>query len=84
LKVAYKHIRQDSVTQADKVKQEIIEAISKLADYPEMHPQDKYRSDKDVRFRAFEKDNYRISYFIAEDSIRVLRMRHVKQEPKEY
>lgn len=84
LRVAYNHIRQDSVRQADKVKQEIIEASRKLANHPEMHPPDKFRKDKDVRFRPFEKHNYRIAYFIAEDTIRVLRMRHVKQEPKEY
>jgi len=84
LKIACNHIRQDSFTQAEKVKHEIIAASKKLVDHPEMYPADKYRKDKDVRFRAFEKYNYRISYFIAEDTIRVLRLRHVKQEPKEY
>ncbi len=84
LKVTYNHIRQDSVQQAEKVKQEIIATSRKLSDHPEMYPPDKYRKDKDVRFRSFEKYNYRISYFIAGDAIRVLRLRHVKQEPKEY
>ena len=84
LKVAYHHIRQDSLKQAEKVKLEIIAASKKLSDHPEMYPPDKYRKDKDDRFRAFEKYNYRISYFISEDTIRVLRVRHVKQEPKEY
>ena len=84
LRIAYNHIRQDSLKQAEKVKQEIIAATKKLADHPEMHPPDKYRKDKNIRYRAFEKYNYRVSYFIAEDTIRVLRFRHVKQEPKEY
>jgi len=84
LKVAYNYIRKDSVKQAEKVKQEIIEACRKLTDHPEMHPPDKFRKDNDVRFRAFEKYNYRVSYFIADDAIRILRLRHVKQVPKEY
>ncbi len=84
LKEAYNYIKADSIQQAEKVKQEIIAASKKLADLPEMYPPDKYRKDKDIRFRAFEKYNYRLSYFIAEDTIRVLRFRHVKQEPQEY
>ena len=84
LKLAYYHIKQDSLKQAEKVLHEIIAASKKLVDHPEIYPPDKYRKDKDVRFRAFEKYNYRISYFITEDTIRVLRLRHVKQEPKEY
>ena len=84
LKIAYNHIKEDSLQQAEKVKQDILAATRKLSDHPEMHPADKYRQDKDIRFRAFEKHNYRISYLITEDTIRVLRLRHVKQEPKDY
>ncbi len=84
LKEAYDYIKNDSLLQAEKVKEEIIAASRKLASNPEMHAPDKYRKDKDVRFRAFTKHNYRISYFIAEDAIRIIRLRHVKQEPKEY
>ncbi len=84
LKKAYNRIKQDSLEQAEKVRLEILTASGKLADHPEMYPPDKYRKDKDVRFRAFEKYSYRISYFVAEDVIHVLRFRHVKQEPEEY
>jgi hypothetical protein len=49
-----------------------------------MHPPDKYRKNKDKRFGAFEKYSYRVSYFVEEDAIRVLRFRHVEQEPQEY
>lgn len=84
LKKAYSHIKQDSLEQAEKVKQEVILAAKKLSDHAQMHPPDKYRKDHDIRFRAFEKYNYRISYFITEDFIRVLRFRHVKQQPEEY
>jgi len=54
LREAYNHIKRDSLQQAEKVKQEIIAASKKLADHPEMYPPDKYRKDKDTRFRAFE------------------------------
>lgn len=84
LKEAYDRIKQNSLQQAEKVKLEIIATTKKLSDHPEMYPPDKYRTDKDIRFRAFEKYNYRISYFIAGDVIRVLRFRHVKQQPKDY
>jgi plasmid stabilization system protein ParE len=84
LKEAYNYIKRDSVLQAEKVRDVIIAACNKLSSRPEIHPPDKYRKDKDVRFRTFIKYNYRISYFITEDTIRVIRLRHVKQEPKEY
>lgn len=84
LKVAYNHIKADSPQQAEKVKQDILAATRELPEHPEMYPADKYRSDKDSRFRAFEKHNYRISYRITDDTIRVLRLRHVMQEPKDY
>lgn len=84
LKAAYNYIKRDSLLQAEKVRDEILTAAKKLAEHPEAYPPDKYRTDKDVRFRAFEKYNYRISYFISEDAIRILRFRHVKQQPEAY
>ena len=84
LKEAYYYIRKDSLQQAERVKKEILISTKQLADHPYIFPADKYRKDKDARFRAFEKYSYRISYFIGEDTIRILRFRHVKQEPKEY
>ncbi len=84
LREACNYIKGDSPQQAERVRKEILEATKRLSDHPEMHPPDKYRGDKDASFRAFEKYNYRISYFITEDVIRVLRFRHVKQVPKEY
>jgi plasmid stabilization system protein ParE len=40
LKEVYDYIKRDSLLQAEKVKQEIIAASKRLADYPEMHPPD--------------------------------------------
>lgn len=63
LKEAYLYIRQDSIRQAEKVKNEIIEAAKRLADYPEMHPPDKYRRDKIFAFVLLKNIiiDYRIS-----------------------
>ena len=84
LKEAYQWIKQDSPQNAEKVKNYFLTTTKKLSDKPEIHPPDKYRQDGDIRFRAFEKYSYRVSYFISEDTIRVLRFRHVKQKPQEY
>lgn len=84
LKKAYQWIKKDSVQNAEKIKNYFLIATMKLCDGPEIHPPDKYRKDGNVRFRAFEKYSYRVSYFISDDTIRVLRFRHVKQNPLEY
>lgn len=83
-KKAYQWIKKDSLQNAEKVKNYFLTAAKKLSYHPEIHPPDKYRQDGDVRFRAFEKYNYRVSYFISGNTIRVLRFRHVKQKPQEY
>ena len=84
LKKAYRWIKKDSPQSTDKVITYFLTAAKRLSDKPEVHPPDKYRQDRDARYRAFEKYSYRISYFISEDTIRVLRFRHVKQGPLEY
>jgi plasmid stabilization system protein ParE len=48
------------------------------------HAPDKYRLNNDGSFRAYEIHQYRIAYFIGEDHIRIVRMRHTSQEPQEY
>jgi plasmid stabilization system protein ParE len=58
--------------------------IGGLVDHPEKHPPDRFKKDNNGNFRAFEKHSCRVAYYIAETEIRILRVRHVKQEPKEY
>lgn len=62
---AYERIKEESYSNAEKVKTGIVKAIDSLADRP-------------------EKYAYRIAYKHTEKEIRILRIRHVKQEPKEY
>jgi plasmid stabilization system protein ParE len=83
-KAACQYIKRDSLENAEKVKREVIEATLALKSNPEMHPPDKYRRNKDKRYRAFELNSFRLSYFIIGDAVRIVRFRHVKQAPKEY
>ena len=51
---AIKYIEEDSPQNAEKVKQEILNAITRLANYPEINSLDKYKILNDGSFRAFE------------------------------
>jgi plasmid stabilization system protein ParE len=81
---AIKYIEKDSLQNAEKVRQDILEKISQLLVHPSIHPPDKYKKDNDGNFRVFELCRYRISYFISESEIRILRVRHTSREPKIY
>ncbi|MEM9895278.1 MAG: type II toxin-antitoxin system RelE/ParE family toxin [Bacteroidota bacterium] len=77
-------ISKDSIQSAEKVRIEILEIIDNLVENPFMFPPDKYKIDNDGNYRAFEKYSLRIAYLGSSDSVRVLRVRHVKQEPRMY
>ena len=81
---AYLHILEDSLANAEKVRKDIFNAISQAAQYPEKHPIDKFKTDNQGDYRAFELDSYIISYKYTSSELRILRMRHVKMRPKEY
>ena len=83
-KKAYEQIREDSYSNAEKVREGVTKIVDNLPDHPEKHPPDKYKKNNKGNYRAFEKYSYRVAYKITEKEIRILRVRHVKQEPKEY
>ena len=62
LKEVYIYIQHNSIQEAEKVKHGILAATKELSDYPERYPPDKYRKDKDVRFRHLK--NLIIAYHI--------------------
>lgn len=80
----YKYIRADSLTNALKVKQEILASVKVLSTYPEIHPPDKFKQLNDGNFRAYEKHHYRISYHVSKFEVIILRIRHVRQKPEKY
>jgi plasmid stabilization system protein ParE len=77
-------IGEASTQQAEQVEQAILEGLEIVRVHPERHPPDKYKRNNPGNYRAFETHSYRISYRHTENEIKILRFRHVKQEPKEY
>lgn len=84
IKQAYEHIRKDSLQNAEKVVTDIVVALNKALNNPEIYGRDKYKVDNDGTYRSFEKHHFRISYRFTGNIIRVLRVRHTSREPKEY
>jgi plasmid stabilization system protein ParE len=84
LKKIYEHIKNDSDSNAEKVRNGITKIVDSLVDYPEKHPPDKFKKNNPGNYRAFEKYSLRVSYRHTDKVIKILRIRHVKQEPKEY
>ena len=81
---ALKRISEDSLLQAERVEEAILTSIAGLIPNPEKYPPDKFKKNNPGNYRAFEKLSFRIAYKLTERQIRILRIRHVKQEPKEY
>jgi plasmid stabilization system protein ParE len=77
-------ISKRSIQQAEQVEQAVLESIEIIRTHPERHPPDKYKGNNPGNYRAFETHSYRISYRHTETEVRILRFRHVKQDPKEY
>lgn len=84
LKQSIQYISHESPQNASKVKNEIRLAIKEIPANPERYPADKFRANNSGAYRAFNLHGFRISYFIAENEIRIVRIRHTKQEPLEY
>ncbi len=84
LQKIFEYIRQESPANADKVRKEILKITSGLVDHPERYPPDKFKKDNPGNYRAFEKYSYRVAYKYTEKEIKILRVRHVKQEPQKY
>lgn len=82
LKKLISFIRKDSSQNAASVKKDVLKKISELAAHPERHAPDKYKLlNTNNSYRAFEIHRIRISYFVQEDLIMIIRIRHTSQEP---
>jgi plasmid stabilization system protein ParE len=79
-----KWISADSTLQAERVESKILSAIQSIPANPKQHPPDKFKRDNSGDFRAFELASFRVAYKITDSQIRILRIRHIKQEPKQY
>ncbi|MBX2933676.1 MAG: type II toxin-antitoxin system RelE/ParE family toxin [Ferruginibacter sp.] len=84
LRALFKYISTDSPKNAMQVVNDIIVATEKTIANPEFYSPDKYKTDNDGSYRAFEKHRYRVVYRFQKNVIRVLRVKHTKMEPKFY
>jgi len=84
LKKMYEYIALDSLQNAQMVKDELIGLTIDLLRNPEKYSLDKFKTENDGTWRAFEKHHYRVSYRILKDQIRIVRMRHTSKSPLDY
>lgn len=62
----------------------ILDSIESLLSMPLKHSEDHLRKNNDGRFRAFVIYSYRLSYYVGENEIFILRIRHTSREPLEH
>jgi len=84
LQNAFIFISRDSLQNAEKIRDEIIDTSISLSKHPEIYPLDKYKTNNSGSYRAFEIYHYRISYHIVKDKIYIVRMRHTSMSPLIY
>lgn len=58
---AIEYIAGFSITNAEKVRADVLEKVERLLKYPEANPLDKYKTNNDGGYRAFEV--HRLSHF---------------------
>jgi len=81
---AITYIENDSRTNAEKFKRDILHKIDGLLKYPEKYSPDKNKINNDGSFRVFELHRYRITYRLRNNEIRIIRIRHTKMNPLNY
>ncbi|WP_394803624.1 type II toxin-antitoxin system RelE/ParE family toxin [Niabella hibiscisoli] len=69
---------------ADETQQDIIAAFLTLANYPDKHKVDQYKTQNDGSWRAFEIHHCRISYRVRGNEVRIIRLRHTSRSPLKY
>jgi len=77
-------IADESLLQAENVEKGILEKIEIITTHPERFPPDKFKNNNQGKHRAFETHSYRVAYTYTDEEVQILRVRHVKQEPKNY
>ena len=79
-----RRISEDSQLQAERVEEVILNAIQGIIRNPERYPPDKFNKKNLGNCRAFEIMSLRVAYKLTAIQIRILRIRHVRQEPLDY
>src|SRR3546814_851450 len=63
---AFEYISLESPQHARKMVETVVDLTLALPENPLKHPLDKYKTDNDGTWRAFEKYNFRVSYRVME------------------
>jgi plasmid stabilization system protein ParE len=84
LEKALEWIADESLLQAENVEKGILEKIEIITTQPEQFPPDKFKKNNQGKHRAFEAHSYRVAYTYTDEEVQILRVRHVKQEPKTF
>ena len=84
LEKALEWIAEESVLQAENVEQGILEKITMITTAPERVPPDKFKKNNQGKYSAFETHSYRVAYTYTNEEVQILRVRHIKQNPKMY
>ena len=80
----FRFISEDSITNAENVRNDIFMMVDTLIKNPEKFNLDKFKVKNDGNYRAFEKHKIRVPYFISKNEIRIVRVRHTKMNPKNF
>lgn len=80
LRAIGEYISQDSLQNAKKVVNEIVDKAFEVARYPETQRLDSNRKRNGGGFRYFIKHRYRVYYRITKQGIRILRIKHTKRK----
>lgn len=77
-------IKDRSIQGSEIVEEGIYSKLEQVRKYPFRFPPDKYRLGNNGNFRNFISHSYSVTYEVTEQEIRVVRIIHVKQKPKNY
>jgi plasmid stabilization system protein ParE len=73
-----------SIETATRIITEIFESTFILGTNPEIYKLDSLKENNKGNIRAYQKNTYRISYLIEEQTVYILRVRYARKEPLEY
>ena len=78
------YLYKESESAASVVGNAIIDEVEKLAVSPKIYPLDRFKKDNDGNFQACIVYSYKISYYVDDNTIYILRIRHTSREPLEH
>ena len=79
-----KYLYNESENAADIVGNAILDEVEKLNTHATAHPLDRFKKTNDDNYRAFVVYSYRVSYYVDDSTVYILRIRHTSREPLDH